>query len=149
MTSFFMNTNLYKKSDKQFIHEISLNSYKKNAFYLKSANFDVQVTAGILIIVELYLSIMTTVHSNLVSPIYSTFVALYALAQLYTYFGFRTHKVYDACFSYLAQLLLAAVSGMMLLKIINSQNLSNEISLTLLSLVKIIDALYGFNILVS
>lgn len=64
MTQFFESTKFYKKTDQEFLHELAFNSYKKNAFYLKSANFDVQLIAGILIITEIYLSILTTVHST-------------------------------------------------------------------------------------
>ncbi len=77
---------VYNKTDLAFMPELCNEGFKNNAFKLEGRQITIQLTAGIMIFAELYLSIMSAVHSEL-APVFSIFVALYALFSLYSFFG--------------------------------------------------------------
>ncbi len=77
---------VYNKTDAEFMPELCNDSFKNNAFKLQGKQIDIQITSGVLIFAELYLSIMSAVHSEL-APVFSMFVTLYSLFALYSFFG--------------------------------------------------------------
>jgi hypothetical protein len=77
---------LYTKTDPVFMPELCNESFKNNVFKYEGRLFTLQITSGILIFAELYLSIMSAVHSQL-APVFSIFVTIYALFSLYSFFG--------------------------------------------------------------
>lgn len=54
---------VYAKTDNEFMPELCNESFKNNAFKHEGSHFTNQITAGIIIFAELYLSIMSSVHS--------------------------------------------------------------------------------------
>lgn len=77
---------VYTKTDKEFMPEFCNESFKNNALRFEGKHFALQMTSGLVIFAELYLSIMSAVHSDL-APVFSIFVALYALFSLYSFTG--------------------------------------------------------------
>lgn len=77
---------VYTKTDKEFMPELCNESFKNKAFKLEGQHIALQFTSILVIFAELYLSIMSAVHSNL-APVFSVFVTMYAAFSLYSFFG--------------------------------------------------------------
>jgi len=107
----------------------------------------VQLTSGILIFVELYLSIMSAVHSQIAS-VFSIFVAIQAVFALYSFFGLPNHRFVLISQSYFATLKVAAVALGYLFECVRN-GVFNEISFFLMTVVLTFDAFLGFALLVS
>ena len=101
-----------------------------------------------MIFAELYLSIMSAVHSEL-APVFSIFVALYAAFSLYSFFGLENQKLVLMSQSYFVTLKLAAVSLGYLFESIRTGGFSFEISFILMTAVLTFDALLGYSLIVS
>jgi hypothetical protein len=127
--------------------ELCNESFKNNAFKYEGRHFTNQVTAGIIIFAELYLSIMSSVHSQL-APVFSMFVALYAIFSLYSFFGLPNSKAVVMSQSYLATLKLSAIGLGYLFESFRNGTFNYEISFLLMTLVLTLDAFLGYSLLV-
>ena len=139
---------VYTKTDAEFMPELCNDSYKNNAFKLQGTHIAVQLTSGILIFAELYLSIMSAVHSEL-APVFSMFVTLYALFALYSFFGLENSKSVVMGQSYLATLKLAAVALGYLFESFRNGGFNCEISFLLMTAVLVFDAFLGYSMIAS
>lgn len=101
-----------------------------------------------MIFAEIYLSIMSAVHSEL-APVFSVFVTIYALFSLYSFFGLKNEKLVLMSQSYIASLKLAAISLGYLFESFRNGGFSFEISFILMTSVLIFDALFGFLLIVN
>lgn len=123
-------------------------SFKNNVFKYEGKQFTVQLTSGILIFAELYLSIMSTVHSKIAS-VFSIFVAIYALCALYSFFGIKNHKLVLMNQSYFTTLQFAAISLGYLFESVRIGAFNYELSFLLMTAVLTFDAFLGFAMLSS
>jgi hypothetical protein len=73
----------------EFVEVFCHESWKKDAFNKENA-FELQISSGILIFCQIYISIMCAVESGM-APVFSIFVTLYALSSLYAYFRISDH----------------------------------------------------------
>lgn len=75
-------------TDKDFMREFTLSSWKVELDKSTAKNkVDYQIGASALVMMEVYLGIMVTVHSEgLIDPTFGISVVVYALATLYTLF---------------------------------------------------------------
>lgn len=139
---------VYNKTDSEFMPELCNDSFKNNVFKYEGKQFTVQITSGILIFAELYLSIMAAVHSEL-APVFSVFVTIYALFSLYSFFGLENSKAVLMSQSYFVTLKLAAVSLGYLFESFRNGGFNYEISFLLMTAVLTFDAFLGFSMLAS
>lgn len=139
---------VYAKTDKEFMPELCNESFKNKAFKLEGQHIALQLTSILVIFAELYLSIMSAVHSEL-APVFSIFVALYAAFSLYSFFGLENQKLVLMSQSYFVTLKLAAVSLGYLFESIRTGGFSFEISFILMTAVLTFDALLGYSLIVS
>jgi len=72
--------------------ELCNESFKNKVFVLEGNHIALQITAILVVFAELYLSIMSTIHSEL-APVFSIFVTLYAVFSLYSFFGLPNSKM--------------------------------------------------------
>jgi hypothetical protein len=139
---------VYSKTDREFMPELCNESFKNKAFRLEGQHIALQITSIIVIFAELYLSIMSAVHSEL-APVLSVFVAMYALFSLYSFFGLKNEKFVLMSQSYAVTLKLAAVSLGYLFESFRNGGFSFEISFILMTTVLVFDALLGFALVAS
>lgn len=139
---------VYNKTDNEFMPEFCNDSFKNNVFKYEGKQFTVQITSGILIFAELYLSIMSAVHSEIAS-VFSIFVAIYALCALYSFFGIQNSKLVLMNQSYLTTLQFAAISLGYLFESVRVGAFHYEISFLLMTAVLTFDAFLGFAMLIS
>lgn len=146
-----LEESIYQAVDDKFMPKFCKTSMKQDLFSKSSAkHMNEQVFSLSIIFLELYLGILS-VTSTLVAPIMSSFVILYSLFSLYSYFGLPTIKVIQVSQSYFAATKLSAFCLGYLFDSIcyGSFQASQDLSFALMTLVLTFDALYGFNNLVS
>jgi hypothetical protein len=139
---------LYNKTDKEFMPEFCNESFKNKVFVLEGSHIALQVTSILVVFAELYLSIMSSIHSE-VAPVFSVFVAIYAAFSLYSFFGLPNNKMVLMTQSYLAGLKLAAIALGYLFESVRVNGLNFEISFTLMTVVLTFDAILGYSLLAS
>lgn len=83
---------VYNKTDSEFMPEFCNESFKNKVFFLEGSHIALQLTAILIVFAELYLSIMSAIHSE-IAPVFSIFVAAYAAFSLYSFFGLPNSKM--------------------------------------------------------
>ena len=102
-------------AETEFVQKFCQFSWKKDGFNFQN-QLELQLVAGILIFAQIYLSILCTVR-GLTAPVFSGFVALYALASLYAYFSHIGEvSAINAAQSYCASVILALFSVVFLIQ---------------------------------
>lgn len=134
-----------------FMETFASKSWKMDAFNLKgSQHTTFQILSGLLIFVELYLSIMSAVESK-IANVFSVMVAIYVTLSLFCYFGVKQIKSVEIIQSYASSMLLAAVSlGYLMASVSNGMSVSSfGYSFLILTQILCVDAFYGFLLLLS
>lgn len=139
---------LYTKTDTEFMPELCNESFKNKAFKLEGQHIALQLTSILVIFAEIYLSIMSAVHSSL-APVFSIFVTIYAFFSLYSFFGIKNSKAVLMTQSYLASLKLAAIALGYLFESVRNGGFNYEISFILMTTVLVFDAILGYSLIVS
>ena len=90
-----LNSLIFEFTDKEFMQEFTLSNWKNKLENLNSdERFYYQLLASKIIMLEVYLGIMVTVHSKgIIDPTFGITVVLYALASLYTLLDQTTSKM--------------------------------------------------------
>ena len=135
---------LYNLTDPFFMPEFCNESFKSNVFNLSGSHVCIQMTAGILSFVELYFAIISSVHSRATS--FSLLVVLYCLFSIYSYFGIKNFKFIQMSQSYLATMVLAAISLGYIFGC-SVYGFNNEISFLIMTALLVIDAFLGYSLL--
>jgi len=99
---------IYEAFDERFMPFFCNQSLKQNLFNKSSKKYgDQQIIALIVIMMEIYLSILSAV-STTVAPVMSCFAVVYSLVSLYSYLGLPSNKPLDIMKSYFASFKVSA-----------------------------------------
>lgn len=134
---------IYQNTDTIFMPEFLNESFKNKAFYLNGSQIFTQMTGGILMFAELYFSILAAVHLQ-VAPIFSIFVALYALMSITCYFGVNIFRPVTIAQSYLATTLIATIAVGYLFGAFPAGHFNNSFSFCVLTILLAFDSFLGY-----
>ena len=128
------------------MQEFSLNNWKN---YLEKLDVEervfYQIQASAIIMLEVYLGIMVTVHSKgIIDPTFGCSVVLYALASLYTLFNEPTSKLILMSISTLMAIKMACFSLIYGFIQYHQGLLVGEYSFMFLTMVLISEAIYSY-----
>jgi hypothetical protein len=137
---------VYKHTDSLFMPEFINESFKNNAFFLNGNQLFIQIAGGIVMFAELYFAILSAVHQD-VAPIFSVFVALYALMSITCYFSVNIFRLVTIAQSYLATTVLASVSLGYLFQSMAVGNFNTSISFLILTILLAVDSFLGYALL--
>ena len=137
---------IFEFTDKEFMREFTLSNWKIKLEQLDSDDrIHYQIAASILIMLEVYLGIMVTVHSKgIIDPTFGSTVVLYAMASLYTLLDQTTSTLILMSVSTIMSVKMACFALIYGFVQYHQGLLSGEFSFALLTIVLIADAVYSY-----